>query len=729
MRFKIGLCAAFVFCFLNVVSSTVAYAQQQNPVHFTANNVSHDETGQIITAEGDVELIQDNRILHADKITYHLQTDTVTALGNVSLLDEGGRVHFAEYLHLKNNMKDGFLHGLTSLLEDGSRFVAVEVERQGGTQVVMRDAYFTPCKLCNENPDKPPLWRIKADSVVYDEEKGSVKYKNARLQVLGVPVAYTPIFSHPDPRIKQRTGFLRPSAGWNSEIGVFARGGYYWGIDDDQDVTLSVQPTTRQGVLTDVEYRQNFANGFVNIQPYVAFQSDRTEEDLRVEEDLTRASIQAQGRFDINDKWRAGFDVDRVSDSEFLRLYDISNEDVLENVVFAERFSGRNYTNINAQQFQDVRLGEREEQPDIVPAFFHSQIGAPGSALGGRLSAEVSTLGLRRSDSGQDVDRIGGELAWQHNYTAPIGLVTKTQVISRFDYYNVRDSEAALTNPALDSEQDETRFFPQFHTDVSYPLVKNGKAAQYVIEPRVAFTAGRQIDDDIPNEDSQDIQLDALSLFETNRFPGEDVQDDGTRVTYGISTGAYGYKGASVQAFVGQSYRFDDDNLFPQGSGLENNASDYVGRISTSFNKSFDVDYRFQLSEDNLQPQRHEVQAIGHVNDLSWNARYTFARAIEGTGFDETREQLQAGGTYRLNDNWSLTSNTLLDLGEEPGLRRAAAGFLYSDECFNLEIQGTRRITDRTTGENETSLLVRLGFKYLGEFTAPQILINEGREE
>lgn len=719
-----------MICVLVPAPVHAANVQDEQPVNLTADKISHDDTAQIITARGDVELIQGDRILHADTVTYDLQSDRVTALGNVSLMDSDGRVHFAEYLELTNQMKDGFVHGLTSLLEDGSRFVAVEVERKDETKVTMRDAYFTPCKVCEDNPDKKPLWRIKADKVEYDQDKGSVKYKNAKLELLGVPLAYTPFLSHPDPGIKQRSGFLRPGAGWNSETGAYAQVGYYWAIDEHKDMTLQVRPTNLQGVLNEVEYRQNFANGYIRLNPTVAFGSDRTEEDGRIEEGLTRGSIKGTGRFDINDKWRAGFDVHRASDKEYLRLYDISDDNVLENIAYAERFSDRNYSNINVQQYQDVRLGNRDEQPDVVPSAYHSMIGAPKSLLGGRLSGELSAVGLKRSDDGQDVDRIGGEVAWQHNYIAPIGVVSETKALTRVDYYNVRDSEAALLDPTQSSKVSEARVFPQFQTDISYPLVKNASLAQYVIEPRAAFTSSKQVENDkgIPNEDSEDIQLDASSLFATNRFPGEDLQDDGTRVTYGLGVGGYGHDGTSIRAFVGQSYRFDDDNLFPQGSGLEENNSDYVGQIATSFNGNFDIDYRFQLDEHNLDPSRHEVQAEGAFRDLNWNARYTYAKAVQGTGINETREQVQSGLAYKLNDNWRVTANGLLDLGEQPGLRRAGAGILYSDECFNFGVQGVRRITNRTTGQSETSILMRLGFKYLGEFNVPQILIGETQE-
>ena len=721
-----GFCLLLIsFITSPIVNTARAATDNEPPVHFTADRLDHDDSAQTVIASGNVELIQGKRILHADQVNYDLQKDRVTAIGNVSLLDEGGRVHFADYLELSNQMKDGFVSSLTSYLTDGSRFTASTAERKDGNIMTMNDAKFTPCKVCAENPDKAPLWQIRAEDVTYDKEKGTVKYKNARLELLGIPFAYTPIFSHPDPRIKQQSGFLRPGGGWNSELGIFTDVSYYWGIDESQDATLHLKPTTDQGTLAQIQYRRNFDNGYIDLAPSVAMGSDRTEEDGRIEEDLTRGHIEGQGRFDINEKWRAGFNVMRASDKEYLRLYDISNEDVLENIAYAERFAGRNYTNINAQQFQDVRLGDRPEQPDVLPSISHSMLGAPEGLLGGRWSADFGLLGLKRSADGQDVNRASTEIGWRHDYIAPIGLQTVTTAKARLDYYHVRDIADSDLNPATEEKLNDTRFFPQIQSEVSYPFVKNAPLAQYTLEPKLAVTTGPERNNrSIPNEDSIDVQLDAANLFEMSRIPGEDLLDDGTRVTYGLGGGMFDYDGNRIEGFLGQSYRFDESAFLPENSGIQDGRSDYVGEISMDINTFLDFDYRFQLASDTLEPRRHELQAYGRHENLSWNTRYTYAKAIDGGDFDSTREQLQIGAAYRMTPNWQISASTLMDFGEEPGMRRASGGLLYSDECFTFGVQGVRRITDRSTGESETSLLMRIGFKYLGEIEAPQILLG-----
>src|SRR5690606_34236500 len=122
------------------------------------------------------------------------------------------------------NMKSGYIKGLLSMLEDGSRFTAAEARHEDGNKTTMTEASYTPCEVCEENPD--PVWQIKADKVVHDKAEKSIKYKNARLELLGVPLAFTPVFAHADPTVKRKSGFLRPRFGWTDEVGTYVENGY-----------------------------------------------------------------------------------------------------------------------------------------------------------------------------------------------------------------------------------------------------------------------------------------------------------------------------------------------------------------------------------------------------------------------------------------------------------------------------------------------------------------------
>src|SRR3546814_8159022 len=111
--------------------------------------------------------------------------------------------------------------------------------------------------------------------------------------------------------------------------------------------------------------------------------------------------------------------------------------------------------------------------------------------------------------------------------------------------------------------------FPYMTLFRSYPFVGQWGTVQHLVEPIVAFTLSPEVDDpdEIPNNDSVDLEFDEINLFSENRFPGIDRIEDGTRATYGLRTALYGAGGGSASLFLGQSYRITGDADFGPNTG------------------------------------------------------------------------------------------------------------------------------------------------------------------
>lgn len=704
------------------------------PVDLVADRLEHDEARQIITASGDVELVQAGRILRADTVSYHLGTDTVRATGHVVLSEPTGDTYFADDIQLTDRMKDGFVQGLHGLLADGSRFTAKEGERVGGTKIILREASYTPCEPCKEDPSRPPVWQLVAEEVTHDKEEARIIYQNARFELGGVPVAWTPYFSHPDGSIKRKSGFLTPSVGFDSELGATYQQEYYWAIAPDRDATTGILVATEENPVAIGEYRQRFSNADI-VMKGSATASERTDREAgqdRERSDEFRGHIFADGRWDMNDKWRSGLKVRAVTDEQYLRQYDFSNEDVLENELYTERFDDRDYAVARVMAFQDVRVSDRQtDQPAVLPEVTASFVGEPNAALGGRWNAEVSALGLHREGKDQDMSRGTVELGWQRRYVTGIGLVGTADLMARGDAYNTQDRDIASDASGRSRDTTQMRGFSRAHVQASWPVAKSFEKAQAVVEPIAAVTAGTNVnvDSDIPNEDSQDVFIDALKLLEPDRFPGYDRIEDRTHVTYGLRSGVYGYNGYRAAVFFGQSHRFDnDDNPFPEGSGLSGQESDYVGQISADFGSLLDLDYRFQLENTSFASQRHEVDATGTVGPLSLGTRYFYANSLEGTDFTESREQIRGSARLRLGDHWAVYGAAQYDFGEDDGLRKASYGVDYLGQCVNLSLIGQRTLTTDSSGDSGTELLLRIGLKNLGEFQTSGLSLG-GSEE
>lgn len=723
--------------FLLVAGAPVFAAEEDAPVHIEADSFHYNEQQSVVTAEGSVEVIQGGRILRADEIIYNIRDDFAYAQGNVVLAEPTGDTHFAETLELSDEMRQGLAQELYSELQDGSRLWAEQAIRRSPQRHVLMEAEYTPCKACEENPDKTPTWSLKADEVIHDKNAATMVYKNARLEAFGIPVFYTPYFTHPDGTIDQKSGFLMPDFGFGSDYGFNIQVPYYWAISPDMDMTAGVRFFTKENPQLNLEVRKRFTNASLQVQTS-ATSSARTDSVSGTEvskDGEFRGHIFAEGLWAIDRNWRAGMDLALASDEQYLEQYDISDEDVLENRIYAERFDDRDYASVELLGFQDLRLNENVDQPNALPLAQMIFLGDPNALWGGRYQWDTSFLSLFREGDDQDVNRLSTTLAWQRQDILPAGLTSKVDLSVRGDSYYTTDRQTTPGNPSGSDNKTDSRFIPTAHVEIGYPLQKNLDTSQIRIKPKVSLTVRPDVenDSDIPNEDSTDAQLDAANLFEIDRFPGIDRVEDRSHTSYGVEAGYYHHNGNFVSGFIGQSYRLEEgDNPFQNGSGLENQISDIVGQANIGFDNTHNLNYRFQLDGETLNAERHEFYGSTRILKTDLSAVYLYEKGSRGTDFTESREQISASASRKIAENWTISASALYDLGstdKDRGLRTSRLGLGYDDDCFGVTAYIDRDLQSDASGANDTTVLVRFRLKNLGEFETTAYSATSAEEE
>jgi LPS-assembly protein len=697
------------------------------PVVLTADEVSFDEALGLVIASGRVEIIQASRVLRADRVTYNQRTDVVAASGNVVLVQDTGEVMFADYAELQGDLAEGFVEKVAILLSDDSRLIANSGVRREGRITEVDRAVYSPCALCEEDPRRAPLWQLRAVTVTHDAEAKDVIYHDAFLDFFGIPVLYTPYFSHPDPSVERRQGFLPPEFGTTADLGPFFNAIYYWDIDPWQDATTNFGLTRDKGFLLGGEYRRRFENGALRAEGSVN-RSDLVEDTATGQEekdDQLRGHIFAEALFDLDEHWRAGFDFNRTSDDTYLEVFDISGEDVLESRGYVEGFYGLSYTSAEVYDFQDLRP-DSIDPPTILPWLNGNWVGDPGAVLGGQLAFDASAINIMRDadigatlDSpteGVDTRRLSLDGRWQREDIYDNGLVTEMSAGVRGDLY--WSDDLPDPNDPADTRSDvfATRLYPRANLTARYPLVRQSGGWQQLIEPIASVTAAADTGDDhdIPNNDSQDVEFDEINLFSDNRFPGLDRVENGLRFTYGLQMGLFDTVGGSSTLFVGQSIRLAGDDDFPEGSGLEDDFSDFVGRLTVMPNEYLNLDYRFRFDAQNLDPRRQEVALIAGVDLFRVGANYTAVDSIAGTGTGEDVQEIAAAVSSHFSDYWTATASIRRDL-EANETRRFTAGLFYEDECFTFGVDFRRDFTSDRDLESGDSIFVVLSLRNLGE--------------
>ena len=234
------------------------------PIYLEADHVEDIAGGTGYIARGNVRVRQDPRTLLADEIEYHPDENRVVARGHVIILGQGPFPQYADEVELDSQLAAGVAIGFASLLENNGQVAAAAAIRSADGSLQLNDAYYTACELC-EDGEHEPTWRLRAREIVQDADEQMIYYRDARLEIGGVPVLYAPVFAHADPSSERHSGFLFPKVGASSRLGFVYQQPYYWSISPSQDLVIAPRVMTNVNPLIYGEYRKRFWSGFMEL--------------------------------------------------------------------------------------------------------------------------------------------------------------------------------------------------------------------------------------------------------------------------------------------------------------------------------------------------------------------------------------------------------------------------------------------------------------------------------
>src|SRR5262249_35726011 len=161
-------------------------------------------------AVGNVQIYYGSSTLEADRGIYDQKNKRLHAEGNVQMTEGDGTGTHGENMELNDDYRDGFVDSLKLDAPEQTRVAAPRRERPGN-YTVSHTGVYTACEPCVQDPTKPPKWQVKAARIIHDQGEKMLYFEDARLEFVGVPLAYLPYMSAPDPTVKRKTGVLTPN--------------------------------------------------------------------------------------------------------------------------------------------------------------------------------------------------------------------------------------------------------------------------------------------------------------------------------------------------------------------------------------------------------------------------------------------------------------------------------------------------------------------------------------
>lgn len=717
------------------LSSKGAPVSRSEPVTFQADNVSYDSKRGLVTWTGHVEIWQNDHILSADTVTFDRSTNVAAATGHVAITEPDGQVLFAQYAELTQGMRQVVMNDMRALLAANGKLAANGARRTDGKVNEMSRAVYTACKICAKHPEKAPFWQIRSATATDDLEHKRIEYEDTYLDMFGIPVAYLPYFSAPDPSVKRQSGFLLGDVSpQDKNLGTYITLPYYQVIDEQSDVTLVPLIASNTGPQLAAEYRNRLNEGRFNITGAVAY--DTLRPTLATNSDRSELGLSgylfANADFVWNDHWHYGASINVATSSDYMRDYRVPGygNDVLTSTVFVEGFGVGAYSRLDAIAFQGLNTGaiNQSQLPFVLPRYHYNFFGQP-DALGGRLSVDSNDFNIYRPDGTSD-ERANLSLNYDRPFKGPLGQMWALTLHLDSEVYNAHKLDLA-PNYASVNAASTAQALPSIALKMNWPFLRSLKGtSSQIIEPIVQVIAapnsGNSTNDNIPNEDSLDYEFTDTTLFRINRHEGVDRLDGGLRANVGIH-GNWTWGTRQIDALIGQSYQEHIDHNQIPNSGLLTHASDVVGRIAFIPTNWLDFTARGRFDHETGKTHFADglVSAGTNLFRVSggyiYNARDIYyyydqnfrTRTPELAYFQPTNEgtlgvssrflQYRVSGFARRD----LATNRFVAIGADAA---------YENDCFIFDVSYVRRYTTINGDRGDTSILFSVTFKTLGTF-------------
>ena len=693
-------------------SSDVTNEQKQAEVE--ADNVEYDSKAGKVIAEGHVVVKYDNRQLKAHKVSYDQNNDKISADRNVHVKDDNDNEYFADSAEVDGKIANGEITNLSGHLKDkDALFAADKATLENKNKVILDNAVYSTCKVCPRTNDGKAFWQLTADNIVIDNETGIISYKGATIDFFDVPVFYLPYLTHPTPKTKRKSGFLVPSYSQVSTLGISVKIPYFYNLAPNMDFTFSPIFTTEEGVIANGEFRHLTENGKYEISGSITNPKERNlvTGDRLNDRDI-RGHIEGKGYFSINDKWSWGFNGKRSTDRTYLQRYKFGNEDLLTSKLFAQRINKRDYIDVRSVTFQGLNENDNNDITPLILPQVRSHNEYNLKLFNSKLFLDTNSLHLTR-DTGAESRRISAIAGWEIPLKMASGHLLSLKTSLRGDGYSV---ENVIDRSGNEKDGLVGRFIPEAQLSWSFPLVKTTSSSRLFIEPLVdvIISPNGGNPDKISNEDSQELELSDVNLFSNNRFSGVDRIEGGFRTNYGFR-GSYHNNLGELSFLLGQSFRGKNDDNFSERSGLNDNFSDYAGRVSLTLIEDLELFYRFRMDKDDFKLRRNEIGSNLTFDKFSVGANYIILDEEDET-FD--RQELTGTARFDINENWSINAygrRNLTDSETLGGWINGGAGLIYENECIKIATGWNREFTRDADIEPSISYTLKVSFKGLGQ--------------
>ena len=676
----------------------IIFLNADDDTYINTSNIIYDEKRNIIElAENSKINFNDTNIL-VDRGIIDYNNDTFEVYGNFYLYQD------LNILSGKNLVGDTKLNNFTtsevSYIYNNDLKIDSDIAEKSDNSVIFYNNFLTPCEL--DGYFNCPTWSLRIDKTKYNIDKDKFDHFDSFLQIADYKVFYLPYFSHYGVKAPRQKGFLTPTFEFNigGDAGIIAP--YYLPLKEETDIIFKPKLILDNDINIINKYSLNTiinhksAGGDV----YINFYNEKLDDNSK-----TYSSIRLNSKQILNKRNILSYEAlitNSVSTTRSINEDPNTFEDIFIRIDSYDTLSKKDYLRTQLSTVEALDNTNSGLIP-LVPSIKYSSQKLLKNEL--TFTNDLNIINLRRNESNagkpSDILSLKTHNSLKSNYrtqnTIFYNKINLNNNIGNYEYEH---------NPGLDEEVFNSNL--TFTSDIFFNSNKN-------IIPRVKLIHNLNLlSDNIINEDSKAISFNYYNQFADNRFYGIDLEDNSSRVVYGLENKVNIY-GKNLFFNLNQSYDFNKNKNYSKKINQTSNFSDYALEAKTNFNNiSFKIDSRLS----NRELEKKEMNYFFEYSDIinfKLNYNETDAKAFENSSTDT--QFLGTSIEKKLNENVLLSMSSDLDLKNDYSPLYQTIKISLFDECSKLDISFIdERFNDNYNTKPSETINISFSMDYIGFF-------------
>ena len=681
----------------------------ENKYEVLSNNVVYNRKTQIIYSDSETTINDDQNNIYniIDKFKFNLINEIVST-NKVNVIDNKNNIYYFE--NSKINLVNKEILGKELKIEFNDSYFGnskndpILKGRSATSNNNETKIYKTVFTTCNTQNKKCPGWEIETEEFTHDKINKTFNYKNSWLKIFDKEIFYFPFFSHPDPTVKRKSGFLPATYGSSNNYGSWINIPYFKTIDLDKDFTFKPRLYLDDKLILQSEYRQAFENS--NLISDFSYNNDGKNTN-------SHFFFNMSGKFSEASKY--DFQYQSVTNDEYLKLHGLSNSsNIIKNEsLLISKFNinkkideNTSFSN-NFIVYEDLTIRDSDRFRYVFPNFnFDKKIEIDKNYNGNFFFNSSGYQQQYNTNSYQTV--ITNDFLFNSN-----NLVTSSGFKNNYQFLIKHDN--SFTSTAND-DKDTTDLYQSFLFKSEYPLVKSNNKFISNLKP---ILVARFSPNNSENISDKDLRLTYNNIFSLNRISSKRNVEEGRSLSLGIEYTLNNYNDLDIFKFaIANSLSDKKNNNLPSKSKLDQTRSDIVGKINFQPSHILDFNYNFSYDRDFKNSNYQSISTSLNINNFK--SEFSYLTKDNEIGNTET---VSNTSSFNFNNENILKFNTTKNLKTD-FTEYYNIAYQYETDCLIASIEYQKKFYKDASVMPDKSLLFYLRFIPFAELRPEATNIN-----